>query len=96
MIDVMSVDKILDKLMKNNNIDSIEKLHLDDRRRQTSDIRHLTCYFLKHNVGLSESQISKLMKRDRSTIYSSIKRAEELIEYDKDFNRLFNKMKVIL
>ncbi|MBX3045165.1 MAG: hypothetical protein KF896_15745 [Ignavibacteriae bacterium] len=92
----MGVEQILDNLLKVNNIDSMDKLHLDDRRRQTSDIRHLACYFLKRNVGLSESQISKLMKRDRSTIYSSIKRAEELIEYDKDFNRLFNKMKVIL
>ena len=92
----MGVEQILDNLLKHNNIDSMNELHLDDRRRQTSDIRHLTCYFLKHNVGLSESQISKLMKRDRSTVYSSIKKAEELIEYDKDFNRLFNKMKVVL
>lgn len=65
---------------------NIDDLHKTCRKTEYTFARHTYHHILKNVYQLTELQISKLdNSRDRSTVYTSIGVADDLLDTDKNF-----------
>lgn len=54
--------------------------------------RHLAMLLIRERIKLSLKEIARIFNRDHSTVLSSIKSAENRIEFDADFRNIYNKV----
>ncbi len=59
-------------------------------KRKIVDARHIYCYVMKY-CGFDYKQIANRINRDRSTVYPSIKKIENIAQYDREFRSLLEK-----
>ena len=63
------------------------------RHKYYADLRRIYGHLAKDLTCLSLSEIGRHIKRDHATIIHYIKTTNDLLEYDKDFKRLYHKIK---
>lgn len=54
--------------------------------------RHLAMLLIRKRIKLSLKEIARIFNRDHSTVASSIKSAENRVEFDSDFRNIYNKV----
>jgi len=72
----VTIDRILEKVAKKYGI-AVEDLKGNKRTKEIAYARHIAIYLLRKLTDMSYPQIGKLLKRDHSTIISSLRTVEE-------------------
>lgn len=60
------------------------------RNQTTADARHIVCRILSEEFFFSSVEIADRLERDHSTVLSSLQRAKELMEMDRNFCRSYD------
>ena len=83
-------DKAMIVLDQTANVFGVEKKDIISRsqKQHVSETRQVVWYVLRDYY--KEAEIAKMFKRDRSTVYSGIEHAYQLISVDSKFQRKVN------
>ena len=81
---VITAKDVLQKLCKFFGIQA-EVLKSSDRRQRIADLRTIYCFCAVKVCGLHPREVADTVKRDRSTVISSVKRAVAIAEVDRVF-----------
>lgn len=81
---VITAKDVLQKLCKFFGIQA-EVLKSSDRRQRIADIRTIYCFCAVKVCGLHPQEVADAVRRDRSTVISSVKRAVAIAEVDRVF-----------
>jgi chromosomal replication initiator protein len=72
---------------------SYEEMKSKKRDRELVEARHVSMYFLRKFTTLSTTNIGKKFGgRDHSTVLHGLTKAEDLIQFDKQFAKRINQM----
>ncbi len=92
----VTVEKILDKVAKKFGI-SVEDIKGTKRTKEIAYARHISIFLIRKLTDMSLPKIGKLLKRDHSTILSSLKTVERELggstQTDADVNELMKEIK---
>lgn len=66
------------------------------RSMPEKDARHIAIHLIRKNTGLSQKDIGKIFKRDRTTAIHSIEVIDEWMLYDKKFNALYTRLEKLI
>ncbi len=92
----VTIDRILDKVAKKYGI-TVEDIKGTKRTKEIAYARHISIYLLRKLTDMSLPQIGKLLKRDHSTIISSLKTVEKELgastQTDADVTELMKEIK---
>lgn len=72
----------------------IDSIMSKKKQANICDARHLAIYFIREYTDLSLPQIADIFKRDHTTIMSNIRKVESLNDYNKEFKRFFDRIKI--
>ena len=81
---VITAKDVLQKLCRFYGIDP-DAVCRQDRRRRLADLRTIYCFCAVKVCGLHPREVADTVKRDRSTVISSVKRAVAIAEVDRVF-----------
>lgn len=62
-----------------------EVLRSSDRRQRIADLRTIYCFCAVKVCGLHPQEVAEVVRRDRSTILASVRRAVAIAEVDRVF-----------
>ena len=69
-----------------------DDIHSPIRTQQIVYGRHTFNFICRTVLGMSLESIGRILNRDHSTIINSIKKTQDLIEYDKQFARTYKQI----
>ncbi len=92
----VTIDRILAKVAKKYGI-TVDDIKGNKRTKEIAYARHISIYLIRKLTDLSLPQIGKYMKRDHSTVISSLKTVEKELgantQTDTDVNELIKEIK---
>ncbi len=92
----VTIDRILEKVAKKYGI-TVEDIKGTKRTKEIAYARHISIYLIRKLTDLSLPQIGKYMKRDHSTVISSLKTVEKELgantQTDADVSELIKEIK---
>lgn len=80
----LTAEEVMQKLCNFFGIQA-EVLKSSDRRQRIADLRTIYCFCAVKVCGLHPNEVADTVKRDRSTVISSVKRAVAIAEVDRVF-----------
>lgn len=85
MNELIKIKVIVERVANVGSISTKSKEH------HLADARRIYCYLARKLTTYSYREIGEVINRDYSTVIYLINKTEELIEFDKDFEQLFNR-----
>ena len=81
---VLTAEEALQKLCKFFGV-QVDILRSPDRRQRIADLRTIYCFCAVKVCGLHPREVAAVVRRDRSTVLTSVKRAVAIADVDKVF-----------
>ena len=75
---------------------SLDRLQLDNRARNVSDLRSIVMHVLRRSTGLSLMDIGAIFKRDHASVIHNVRKVDGLLKVDKGFELTYSEIKEVL
>jgi chromosomal replication initiation ATPase DnaA len=75
---------------------TLERLQMDNRARNISDLRSTVMHILRRHTGLSLQDIGAIFKRDHTSVIHNVRKVDGLLNVDKGFNLTYDEVKDVI